>query len=329
MSLIGELEEECGRKGFVDLDLFKKNLDELITDKNYKLRLESKVHAVCEEEIVDTKEQIKNMGTVLAKKKVVKKPDCYESCMIDIACGLHLASEENFVKFFEGHTKRSDKKIPLTDFETAINKYLNCDMDKNDSYDFYNFLVAEQNKQKMREMRDKSMDYSEESLSEETAKLLSIKYFLDEFKKELPFWEERGKVRDKVLEHMAIKISDGQFAVVEIIDLFRVEGNEQMPEDFDMNNVKRSEFIEKIMEDCFQFKDEVTTIKMEFIAEMFEDPKYENYIQIDQFIESLITVADKADDKIQKDKSLSDKHKKRVKIFKFQADVENFNKYHK
>lgn len=128
---------------------------------------------------------------------------------------------------------------------------------------------------------------------------------------------------------MALKISEGHFAVVDIIDLFRVGQNDQMPEDFNNNNVKRGDFIETIMKDCFKFEDEISRVQMEYIAEKFEDPKYDEYVEIDRFIDSLIIVSEKLDDKFMLEQAYKaeDEPKKRIKIFKFNSEVDEYIKY--
>ena len=97
---------------------------------------------------------------------------------------------------------------------------------------------------------------------------------------------------------MAVKISDGQYPVLDNIDWFRVGNNEKMPEDFDVNQVKRSDFVEKILEDLFEFSGTIPKIQILFIAEMFEDVKYDEYIQVDNFMNSLIAVSEKVDDRL-------------------------------
>ena len=149
-----------------------------------------------------------------------------------------------------------------------------------------------------KEEQGRSIDLSDDDMGNEAKKHLSIKYLFEELKKEVSYYYKKGKLRDKVLEGMAVKISDGQYPVLDNIDWFRVGNNEKMPEDFDVNQVKRSDFVEKILEDLFEFSGTIPKIQILFIAEMFEDVKYDEYIQVDNFMNSLIAVSEKVDDRL-------------------------------
>jgi hypothetical protein len=61
-----------------------------------------------------------------------------------------------------------------------------------------------------------------------------------------------------------------------------------MPEDFDENNVSKRDFIDKILSDCFTLDEKMSRIKMEFLANTFQDIKYDNYVEIDNFLGSLL-----------------------------------------
>jgi hypothetical protein len=61
-----------------------------------------------------------------------------------------------------------------------------------------------------------------------------------------------------------------------------------MPEDFDENNVSKRDFIDKILSDCFTLDEKMSRIKMEFLADTFQDIKYDNYVEIDNFLGSLL-----------------------------------------
>jgi hypothetical protein len=105
--------------------------------------LVSKVKQVCEEEIVDQGDDIKNLGVVGTSKKVVK-PDCYHNTLLDIALGLNLQEKDDFVDFFSGLSKnRNDGKLTIGEFEKGINGYLNCGIDKDDSYAVHKFTISQ------------------------------------------------------------------------------------------------------------------------------------------------------------------------------------------
>ena len=70
--------------------------------------------------------------------KKVEKPKSYHKTMLDIALGLMLQNQDNFVEFFSGLSRnRGDGKISNGEFETGINNYLKCDLDRDDSYAVY------------------------------------------------------------------------------------------------------------------------------------------------------------------------------------------------
>lgn len=134
---------------------------------------------------------MKNLGEVLTKQKI-EKPKFYKNAMLDIACGLSFQNEQ-FVPFFESNSNRSDGKIKVGEFETAVSN-LKCDFDRDQSYALYQFIRAEQHKSKIKEIRKKeeqgrSIDYSDDELNEEAAKLISSKFLFEEFKGEIPFWQ--------------------------------------------------------------------------------------------------------------------------------------------
>jgi hypothetical protein len=147
-----------------------------------------------------------------------------------------------------------------------------------------------------RQEAGRTIDSSEDE-SEESLKLLDTKFFFKEFKREIPNWESQGRLSEAVLELVAEKVSEDRLPVRDIVDHFRRDDGEALPEGLDLNAVSKADFVGAILGDCFGLEDELTEIKLKFLGVTFEDADYASFVEIDRFLASLKTVAEKMQDK--------------------------------
>mmetsp|Transcript_39062 Transcript_39062/g.59523 ORF Transcript_39062/g.59523 Transcript_39062/m.59523 type:complete len:174 (+) Transcript_39062:2616-3137(+) len=135
--------------------------------------------------------------------------------------------------------------------------------------------------------------------------LLEVDILKEVLEDDIPFYHDSEKVAQTILNSMLPALSSKKVPILDIVDQFRMTDNQELPDDFDVNNVSSEDFQYKLLGPLLQLS--VTPNQASLLSRAYADPEYPDYIQINKFIGDLQEMADKP--------SLAVGSKKNVQLF--------------